>query len=49
MGWSPEDQALFVGQNLGPTLANKGFGDVNIMVVDDQRTFMPSWPETVGK
>ncbi|KAK4037055.1 Glucosylceramidase [Daphnia magna] len=47
MGWSPEDQALFVGQNLGPTLANKGFGDVNIMVVDDQRTFMPSWPETV--
>ncbi|KAI9560631.1 hypothetical protein GHT06_011581 [Daphnia sinensis] len=47
MGWSPEDQALFVGQNLGPTLASKGFGDVKIMVVDDQRTFMPSWPKTV--
>lgn len=47
MGWSAEDQALFVGYHLGPTLANKGFGDVKIMVVDDQRTFMPTWPVTV--
>lgn len=47
MGWSPEDQALFVGQNLGPTLANKGLGDVKIMVVDDQRSFFPTWPQTV--
>lgn len=47
MGWSPEEQALFVGYNLGPTMANKGFGDIKIMVVDDQRTFFPTWPSTV--
>ena len=47
MGWSPEEQALFVGYNLGPTMANKGLGDVKIMVLDDQRTYFPTWPSTV--
>lgn len=47
MGWTPESQAFFVGLNLGPTLAEKGFGDVKIMILDDQRLLLPKWAETV--
>ena len=45
MGWSAEEQALFVGVNLGPTLASNGFGDIKIMILDDQRPNLPRWPE----
>lgn len=47
MGWTPEDQAFFVGLNLGPTLAAKGFGDIKIMIMDDQRILLPKWVKTV--
>ena len=46
MGWSAEEQALFVGANLGPTLVAKGFGSIKIMILDDQRPNLPRWPET---
>ena len=43
LGFTPESQATFVAQNLGPTLAKNGFSDIKIMVLDDQRLFLPSW------
>lgn len=49
MGWTPEDQAFFVGLNLGPTLAAKGFGDIKIMIMDDQRILLPKWAKTVNR
>ena len=33
MGWNAENQSIFVGLNLGPTLEAKGFGDVKIMIM----------------
>lgn len=47
MGWNAENQSIFVGENLGPTLANKGYGSVKIMIVDDQRNKLPAWVDTV--
>ncbi len=47
MGWTAETQTTFVGQNLGPSMADRGFGDVKIMIMDDQRTQLPDWPRTV--
>lgn len=47
MGWSPEDHAQFIGQNLGPTLTAKGFEGLKIMMLDDQRTYLPLWSQTV--
>lgn len=47
MGWTSENQSIFVGLNLGPTLQAKGFGDVKIMIMDDQRNYLPEWAETV--
>ena len=47
MGWTPEDQALFIGLNLGPTLQAKGFGDIKIMILDDQRLLLPKWAKSV--
>ena len=47
MGFSPESQAAFVVENLGPTLRNAGFKDIKIMILDDQRLFLESWPEAV--
>ncbi len=47
MGFTPESQAAFVVENLGPTLKNGGFKDIKIMILDDQRLFLESWPERV--
>ena len=48
LGFTPESQADFVVQNLGPTLAKNGFGKVKILMLDDQRAFLPEWPKRVG-
>ena len=37
MGWTAENQAVFIGLNLGPTLAANGFANVKILIMDDQR------------
>lgn len=47
MGFTPETQAQFIVDNLGPTLEANGFGDLKIMILDDQRVFLPSWAERV--
>jgi glucosylceramidase len=49
MGFTPETQAQFIIDNLGPTLENNGFQDIKIMILDDQRLFLPEWPERVNE
>ncbi len=41
MGFTPESQATFILNNLGPTLEINGFKDIKIMILDDQRLFLP--------
>lgn len=41
MGWNAENQSLFVGLNLGPTMEQAGYGNIKIMIMDDQRQFLP--------
>lgn len=47
MGFTPETQAAFIFENLGPTLEANGLGDVKIMILDDQRAYLPLWPKKV--
>ena len=47
MGWNAEQQSIFVGTNLGPTLQSNGFGSIKIMILDDTRISLPGWAETV--
>jgi len=47
MGWTAEDTATFTGLNLGPTMAEHGYGDVKILTMDDQRYLLPKWAKTV--
>ncbi|XP_046398441.1 lysosomal acid glucosylceramidase-like [Ischnura elegans] len=47
MGWTPDEQRDWVGNNLGPTLEARGHSDVEILVVDDQRPFLASWTDTL--
>ena len=47
MGFTPETQSQFIVDNLGPTLEKNGFGNISIMILDDQRIFLPGWPERV--
>ena len=49
MGWTPELQRDFIAQDLGPALEANGFGHVKLMILDDQRVFLPYWPEVVLK
>ncbi|XP_055381406.1 lysosomal acid glucosylceramidase [Condylostylus longicornis] len=43
LGWTPKNQAIWVGENLGPTLKNSKFKDVKIFGNDDQRYTFPTW------
>lgn len=47
MGFTPETQSEFIVTNLGPSLEANGFGDIKIMILDDQRLFLPSWAQRV--
>jgi len=47
MGFTPESQAVFITKNLGPLLKSNGFPDIKIMILDDQRIFLPTWPQRV--
>ena len=47
MGFTPESQSDFIAANLGPALKRNGFGDIKIMILDDQRLFLPGWAERV--
>jgi len=41
MGWNAENQSIFVGLNLGPTMEEAGYGNIKIIIMDDQRQFLP--------
>jgi glucosylceramidase len=47
--FTAETQAIFVEENLGPTLQQNGYQDVKIMIFDDQRLLLPIWAERVLK
>ncbi|XP_052774446.1 lysosomal acid glucosylceramidase-like [Mya arenaria] len=49
MGWTPEMQRDFVAQDLGPALEASGFGHIKLMILDDDRLWLPYWPEVVLK
>ena len=48
MGWTAAEQKEFVLNNLGPTLEEKGYGDLKLMIMDDQRINLPDWAEKVS-
>lgn len=48
MGWTPETQRKFIVENLGPLLEEKGYGDLKLMLLDDQRVELPFWAENVS-
>ncbi|KAG7161551.1 Lysosomal acid glucosylceramidase-like 4, partial [Homarus americanus] len=47
MGWTAEQQRLWVAENLGPTLKAHGNDDVILMILDDQRYELPRWAKKV--
>ncbi|KAK7085855.1 hypothetical protein SK128_008436 [Halocaridina rubra] len=47
MGWTAEQQRKWIAENLGPALEASGFGDVILMIMDDQRYELPHWAEVV--
>ena len=47
LGWTPELQRDFIAKDLGPALHDAGFGNVKLMILDDQRIFLPLWTVTI--
>ena len=45
MGYTAEMERDFVKEDLGPTLAKFGYSDVKLMMLDDQRHFVPEWAD----
>ena len=49
MAFTPWTQRDFIKKDLGPTLQAAGFGDIKLMILDDQRLFLPAWADIVLK
>ena len=47
MGWNSTSQREWIVNNLGPTLEAEGYGDVKLMILDDQRPLAPKWAREV--
>ncbi len=47
MGWNASAQRQFVEENLGPSLEAAGYGDLSLMIADEQRPFLPKWTREV--
>lgn len=47
LGWTPEFQRDFIATDLGPALEQAGLENISLMILDDQRVFLPYWAETV--
>lgn len=43
MGFTADTLGTFIGTNLGPTLEEAGYGDVTLMMFDDQRPLLYDW------
>ena len=48
MGFTPEQQRDFIKLDLGPALHNSSFGDIKLMILDDNRLLLPYWAEQVS-
>ncbi|XP_037040601.1 lysosomal acid glucosylceramidase-like isoform X2 [Bradysia coprophila] len=48
LGWTASEQAIWVGEHLGPLLRNSSFKDVKLLGGDDQRFVMPYWFEQMN-
>ena len=47
MYFSPEMERDFVKKDLGPALHQGGYADVKVMILDDQRLFLPVYVQKV--
>ncbi|XP_005104817.1 lysosomal acid glucosylceramidase [Aplysia californica] len=47
LGFTPETQRDFVKLDLGPALHTAGFGNVSLMMLDDQRLLILDWTKVV--
>jgi len=47
MGFTPETQRDFVKLDLGPALHTAGFGNISLMMLDDQRVEIVTWTKVV--
>ena len=47
MHFTPETQNEFIKQNLGPALREGGFGDVNLLIYDQNRNDLEHWAEVI--
>ena len=48
MGWTAEQQLDFVAHHLGPALDLNFYGDLKMIILDDQRPLGPNWADTVS-
>lgn len=48
MGFTPEQQRDFIKLDLGPALHNSSFGNIKLMILDDNRLLLPYWAEQVS-
>lgn len=47
MGWSAEETRNWIRWNLGPTLRNSNFSNLKIMIIDDDRINLATWPKII--
>lgn len=48
LGMTAEVERDFIKLDLGPALNNSAFGDVEIIILDDQKVFGPQWARIVS-
>ncbi|CAG5135396.1 unnamed protein product, partial [Candidula unifasciata] len=47
MGFTPSQQRDFIKMDLGPALNESGFGNIKLMILDDQRLIVTLWAKSV--
>ncbi|CAK8681572.1 unnamed protein product [Clavelina lepadiformis] len=47
LGFTAETERDFIKTDLGPEMHNAGYEKIKIMILDDQRMFLPTWPKIV--
>ena len=46
-GFTAEMQRNFIKMDLGPTLQQSNYKDIKLMILDDNRAFLPTWVEVI--
>lgn len=47
LGWTAETERDFISNDLGPALEANDLGHLKLMILDDQRSFLPVWADVV--